>query len=357
MANIFDLADAVTGISDALRANREGNAARRQESLKTALSLLEGAQSAAQTREVVQRTTQTAELFPTLKASKEEELTQSKQKSKQTGMDIDAREQDIETSKTVSRILQQRPELFPLLEQGQITLDVLAKLAPALETIEGALETAEGIRRGGPGKRAKAGIEVAELGPAVTRADIGAKEASAFRDYQEGKAAGASARAKATKQEELRAALKRSGKYSEQDINSIVAETALIDAGGLIGVPELDKEVTGLYELMAKIRQAPSVEAALANAEEAGDVGSQVSQAILQSMGSNPLQPLVEIKDKIAAENLVRDRLNQLYLNNADRFLVKKRRLLEPLLPPPKDGGKSKVNPKMRGELDKILEE
>jgi len=32
MANIFDLADAVTGISDSLRANREGNAARRQES-------------------------------------------------------------------------------------------------------------------------------------------------------------------------------------------------------------------------------------------------------------------------------------------------------------------------------------
>lgn len=96
MPSIFDLESISTSINDALRANREGNAARRAESLKNAFALLQGAQTAAQTRETMQRTTQSAKLFPSA-------LTTAKEGAKQAGQETTQSElrfpHDLKTAK------------------------------------------------------------------------------------------------------------------------------------------------------------------------------------------------------------------------------------------------------------------
>lgn len=103
MPTIFDLETISTSINEALRANREGNAARRQEALKNAFTLLQGAQTAAQTRETMQRTTQAAELFPSVKTTSEQGAIQAGQQTALGAIDVSAATRKEESDLAISK--------------------------------------------------------------------------------------------------------------------------------------------------------------------------------------------------------------------------------------------------------------
>jgi hypothetical protein len=109
MPNIFDLELVSTSINDALRANREGNAARRAEALNTAFSVLKGAQTAAQTRETIGRESRAAEGFPTELGIRKEERKQAGQKTTLGAIDMRTaereEEEELETLAAFARLL------------------------------------------------------------------------------------------------------------------------------------------------------------------------------------------------------------------------------------------------------------
>lgn len=184
MASIFDLETIATSINDALRANREGNAARRAESLNTVFQLLEGAQSAAQTRETIGREGRARASFPTELGIRQEQRKQAEQKTTLGGIDVrqaqraEKKELDIDAAgleilkrKGMNEAIIEALRRIAITEQQTQEAELGKEVATSGRAEEQTFQTL-----GGPGARAAGRVAAARAQKPIAEAQVAEAE-------------------------------------------------------------------------------------------------------------------------------------------------------------------------------------
>ena len=341
MTSIFDLEMVSTSINDALRANREGNSARRQEALKTAFSVLQGAQTAADTQATIQRTSQAGKLFPSA-------LTTAQEGAKQAGQDT---------------------------ALGDIKVRGAQKSEAAADALEEAFAR-QLIKMGKTPSEFRSEQMVAEGEEATEQAIVGKKfaEPEAGAKLDESRARAKLARAQAGKatadkvakktpteifKEELRGATKADGTpvFSEQQIANESALKVLVEAKRTISQAELTKMKTDLKKLAVNVQRSATLE----EATESTGVLDDRTQAIMQLAFGGGNVALTTIEDKNSSLRILMNAYNSLlreagfglvtpkpddFLTEADFFIV------DPAPPPPTTEEKAAAAQKQQAQLE-----
>ncbi len=204
MPTIFDLELISTSINDALRANREGNATRRQEALKTAFSVLQGAQSAAQTRETIGRESRARGLFPGEQKLQAEKVTQAGQETTRGGVETRAEvrgeKEELAVAAEIRKILasggttpEEDKALLAIAQSREATQKAKTGKAVSVSAEREALAGQEvgipELAAAGTAAEEKVRPSVAKLQPRLIRETINELIASAGRQRDVGKAA------------------------------------------------------------------------------------------------------------------------------------------------------------------------